>query len=381
MTILFISTNDHVPWGGSEVLWSRTAQLLVRNGHEVHASVRKWSPRHAALEALMEQGVLLHERERQDLRLDRWTKAWSVWRQGYVQEISDNSLEVFATLRPDRALITVGNHLDEQLPRFADELHRRGIPFEVLVQLVHPFAAVSDERADRLIAAYSAARSVLFVSEQNQRIAQLHLGHAFSNAHVISNPIDMDAWAEPMAFPPVDRGYRIAMVGALVPFHKGQDIALEVMSQAKWKERPLSLNIYGTGPGQRILERNIERLGLANVTLKGFVADKNMIWGDHHAALFASRMEGRSLALLEAMASARMVISTDVGGASEHIGTGRTGLLLAHADAASLDEALEQAWSLRDQWEEMGQRAFEKYQIASHTDPVERLVQFISAGA
>lgn len=45
--IVFVSTMDGIPWGGSEELWSRTAlALLVDQGYAVSASVLEWSPLH-----------------------------------------------------------------------------------------------------------------------------------------------------------------------------------------------------------------------------------------------------------------------------------------------------------------------------------------------
>jgi len=35
---LFIATNEWVPWGGSELLWSSAAERLARRGMEVRVS-------------------------------------------------------------------------------------------------------------------------------------------------------------------------------------------------------------------------------------------------------------------------------------------------------------------------------------------------------
>ena len=41
--LLFTSLNDHVSWGGSEELWSKTALLLL-NDFDVTILVKKWNP-------------------------------------------------------------------------------------------------------------------------------------------------------------------------------------------------------------------------------------------------------------------------------------------------------------------------------------------------
>jgi hypothetical protein len=39
MHILFISTMEGTPWGGSEELWSQAALRLLEKGHRISASV------------------------------------------------------------------------------------------------------------------------------------------------------------------------------------------------------------------------------------------------------------------------------------------------------------------------------------------------------
>jgi glycosyltransferase involved in cell wall biosynthesis len=381
MHILFISTNDHLPWGGSEVLWTRAAQALVKQGHQVTASVKRWSPRHRGMQALQEAGVVLHERERLPVVLSRKQKTWSMWRNGFVREFSDNRWSVLSGARPDVAVISLGNHLDEPFLQYAERLQRIQVPYVLVVQLVHPYADVTDERAERFIQAYAGARQVVFVSAQNQAILSRQLGHTFTNAVEVPNPIDAERLDAPLPYPSTADGFRLAMVSALTPFHKGQDILFEVLAQEKWKERPLFVDLYGEGRSRGIIERNIQRLGIERVRLCGFEPDKRLIWGTHHAALFASRMEGLSLALLEAMACGRMVIATNVGDSSRFLHEGTNGFLAAPGDAGSLDAALERAWTLRAEWESMGHAARASFGALHVHDPVARLVELIDRAA
>lgn len=374
--ILFISTNDHVPWGGSEVLWSRVAKRLVDLGHEVIASVWKWEPEAPALVELRKAGVRLHLRHREQRVATRLHKAWEVYRKGYFRSHSDNELEAFGTFKPEHVVFSIGNHLDLKFVRMSKRCRQDGIPYDVVVQLVHLLAVVTDDRADALIEAYSGARNVVFVSEQNRTMAKTHLGHGFPNSVVIPNPIDITGPGI-VPYPSVEDGWSLAMVGALTPFHKGQDIILEVLSQTKWKQRPLHLNIYGEGQSRRTLERLVRNNDLQQVKLHGFVSDRHAIWSQNHAALFASRMEGLSLALLEAMACGRMVVSTDVGGAKEWVRHGTTGFIVQGADAFLLDLVLEEAWNAREFWAAMGREAYGRYRDQSVIDPVQNVLDVI----
>ncbi len=381
MNILFISTNDHMPWGGSEVLWTRAALAMAKRGHRVTASVRRWSPRHKGIEALAQGGVVLHERERVALEHSRWQKAWAQWRQGFVRQFADNRWSVLDQQPPELAVISLGNHLDEPFLQYAERLQRMQVPYVVVVQLVHPYADVTDERAERFIKAYAGARQVVFVSEQNRTITALQLGHTFTNAVVVPNPIDAERAETPFAFPSTGQGYRLAMVGALTPFHKGHDVVLEVMARPKWKQRELHVDLYGEGRSTAVIERNIKALGIERVRVCGYEPDKRVIWGTHHAALFASRMEGLSLALLEAMAFGRPVIATTVGDAQRFIRDGENGYLATPGDADALDAALERAWENRSAWPSMGTAAFETFARMQPTDPVQDLVQLLERPA
>ncbi|MBL7983245.1 MAG: glycosyltransferase family 4 protein [Flavobacteriales bacterium] len=381
MNILFISTNDHMPWGGSEVLWTRAALAMAKRGHRVTASVRRWDPRHKGIEALAQGGVVLHERERVALDHSRWQKAWAQWRQGFVRQFADNRWSVLDQQRPDLAVISLGDHLDEPFLQYAERLLRMQVPYVVVVQLVHPYADVTDELAERFIKAYAGARQVVFVSEQNRAIAELQLGHIFTNAVVVPNPIDAERAEAPLAFPSTGQGHRLAMVGALTPFHKGHDVVLQVMARPKWKQRELYVDLFGDGRARNVIERNIKALGIERVRLCGYEPDKQVIWGTHHAALFASRMEGLSLALLEAMAFGRPVIATTVGDAQRFIRDGENGYLATPGDADALDAAMERAWENRSAWQTMGSAAFETFARMQPTDPVQDLVQLLERPA
>ena len=61
---------------------------------------------------------------------------------------------------------------------------------------------------------------------------------------------------------------------------------------------------------------------------RGFETDKVKIWKKNVACIMPSRMEGQSLAMLEAMSFGRMIIATAVGDAPRLIKDGETGFLI-----------------------------------------------------
>jgi len=93
------------------------------------------------------------------------------------------------------------------------------------------------------------------------------------------------------------------------------------------------------------------------VTFEGFVGDIPAIWKGHHALILTSRYEGLPLAIVEAMLCHRPCIVTDVSGNAELLEDKKTGFIAKAPTVAFIDEALEQAWSQRERWPEIGAAA------------------------
>jgi glycosyltransferase involved in cell wall biosynthesis len=98
--------------------------------------------------------------------------------------------------------------------------------------------------------------------------------------------------------------------------------------------------IVGDGPLRADLERQATTLGVRDdVAFTGSVADVRGPLAAMDVFVLPSRAEGLSNALLEAMATARPVIATAVGGTGEALEGGATGLLVPPGDARALATA------------------------------------------
>lgn len=375
--ILFISTNDAVAWGGSEELWSGAAQRLVRQGHRVTASIWKRDPEHERIVALRHAGVAIHGRFEEPIRRDRFGQAWLTLVQGVPASVRANEMEAVELVRPELVVFSLGYQWCPKFQRMSRVLRERGIPYTVVVQLVIEGFPLTDAITARFQEAYGGARHVWFVSQQNAEIMGRELGHRFDNASLVDNPVDLDVAVPP--YPSTEDGWHLAVVGSLTPHHKGQDLLIEVLSRPEWRERSLHVSFQGDGASKGTLQRWVRVNDLKNVHFKGFESDKNRIWAAHHAALFTSRMEGRSLALQEAMAHGRMVISTDVGGARDLIAHGTSGFLVPAITPDGLALALDQAWAQRESWQEMGVEARRAIRRFVAPDPIGRFAEAVKA--
>jgi glycosyltransferase involved in cell wall biosynthesis len=130
---------------------------------------------------------------------------------------------------------------------------------------------------------------------------------------------------------------RIACVGRLVEV-KGQRFLIEALAHLQSK-RAFEVHIYGDGPDRAELEALSKQS--PNVIFHGMVMDREQIYGDMDILVVTSRMEGRSLAIMEAMAHQVAVVATDIGGNTQLVQDGRTGLLFPYGDAAALATVLD----------------------------------------
>ena len=119
--------------------------------------------------------------------------------------------------------------------------------------------------------------------------------------------------------------------------------------------------LIGDGPERKRIERNIADLGLEeHVRITGFTenvlplvaACDVMVLVSHHVETF-------SIAALEAMALGKPMVMTDIGGATEQVDSGKSGLLFTPGDIPALVSALKKLGSAETRLA-MGQIARQK---------------------
>jgi glycosyltransferase involved in cell wall biosynthesis len=236
---------------------------------------------------------------------------------------------------------------------------------------VRPAAIPPDgSLAQRIKSNYTSAKKVYFVSNQNQKIVEKQLAVSLSNAEVVSNPFPTIK-TEVIKYPSTEETFSLAFVASLSSNHKGHDLLFEVLSQEKWRDRNMIVNLYGKGPHEEYIRNLKQYYNISKVNIIGFLSSVEKIWEDNHALILCSRMEGQSLALLEAMSYNRMPIVTNVGDADMLIEDGINGFLAEAPTVKHIGEALERAWAKRDQWEEMGKRAGIKLKQMRPEDPLQ----------
>ena len=134
---------------------------------------------------------------------------------------------------------------------------------------------------------------------------------------------------------------RAALVLGRLSEEKGQGLAIEALSSLATRWPGLRLLLVGDGPCETELRKRAEDLGVSSrIRFMGFRADTAQLLRAADLVVMPSLSEGLPLVAVEALATARAVVATRVGGTPEVITDGETGLLV-RPDAVKLAAAIE----------------------------------------
>lgn len=138
-------------------------------------------------------------------------------------------------------------------------------------------------------------------------------------------------------------------LGRLVP-EKGAGVLLEALSFLR-DRHPVRLVIGGVGPYKAELERRVHLLGLQDrVRFAGWVSDQEAqsLYAHSDVAVVPSTYEPFGIVALEAMAAGAPLVASDVGGLSEIVVHGQTGLKAYPGDPQSLATQIHRLLSDRE---------------------------------
>lgn len=344
--ILFISSLEAAPWGAAEELWYRTAVDLSRRGVPLAASVHRWPVDPEPVRHLESLGV-------------------AVFRRGGAppSELLGSLLESFA---PDRALVSQPDVFSGV--HWMAECGKRRLPYATVTHYTSETEWPDDSMVFDLADGYARAERAWFVSRASLRLTERQIARRLPAAEVVRCPFKVPYDAD-LPWPGLQRGLRLACVARLDPEDKGHDLIFEVLADPKWRQRDLSVTLYGSGNFQRSLEAQLGYWEIDSVRFGGYVSDLCQVWESHHGLILGSRAEGLPAAIVEAMLCARVCVVTDVGGNGELLEDGRTGFIAAYPRASAIDEALERLWAARPRLEEMGRLARESIRRQVPPDP------------
>ncbi len=170
----------------------------------------------------------------------------------------------------------------------------------------------------------------------------------------------------------------IGYIGRLSP-EKGPELFVQVAGEILKKQANSHFVLVGEGPMREKLENEIDNLGLSNyIHLAGLQNDMSQVYPSLDLAVSTSYSEGMPLAIIEAMASGIPVVATNVGGVSDIVEVGCTGLLHSVEDLDGLKNSIVTLMSDQSMREVMGKaarkRVEEKFELK---DSVSRTAELL----
>jgi glycosyltransferase involved in cell wall biosynthesis len=166
------------------------------------------------------------------------------------------------------------------------------------------------------------------------RFAVEHIGLDGHIVDVVPNGIDVERFT-PSAQPVRARPTAL-WLGVMAPVKR-----LDVLIDAAADVPDLQVNLVGSGPQQRAIEKAVSNRGIAGrVVFSGAVSDPLPAFAEADLFVLTSAAENCPLALLQAMACGLPVIASRVGGIPEIVRDGIEGFLFPPGDARALADAV-----------------------------------------
>lgn len=353
MRVGFVTTTGSVAWGGSEGLWAGAAMALLRDGHSVDVHCFWFPETPPTLHSLMDRGARVYRAK----PLTRMAKL--------ARRVLPSSPYRWLDRNPLDLVVISQSCLDGV--HWGEACRQRGIPYAFITQVVAEFFWPQDREADLAATVLDGAKRCYFVSRGNLELTQRQLGVRLGNWEFVWNPFTVPHDID-LPWPSADE-LKLACVARLDSRHKGHDLLIECLAQPVWKQRAVSLDIYGAGPNERALRRLVEMHALDSVQFRGHCRDIVGVWRDHHVLVLASRVEGMPLAAIETMLCGRVCVLTDVGGNAELIEDSVTGFIARFPSSSEVSRALENLWNARHRLAQIGQAAKIRARMVVPIDP------------
>ena len=222
-----------------------------------------------------------------------------------------------------------------------------------------------DPQAPAIVARYAGA--IACVSERSRR-SLVDALHASREVSVVRHIVDVpqhEAWS---AATSEGRPLRLVSICRLAE-RKGIDVLLRAFAKARSEGASAELQIAGDGPDRVPLRRLARELRIPDSVFLGAIDPERVGTLLQHAdvAVIPSRSEGLPVALVEAMAHARCVLATRVGGNAEVVSDGSTGVLVDADNVEQLARAIVRLSEDRASVAAMGRAARHAYEQGGWT--------------
>ena len=255
-----------------------------------------------------------------------------------------------------------------------------GIPFSVTAHGQDFMADLGND--DLLREICDAAEFVAVETEYSRGLMQARCPEAANKIHRVYNGMDLTNFFGATPKVSGEATVEILSVGRLVAF-KGFDYLIEACAQLRQRNIRFHCEIIGDGPLRKTLEHHIAELRLGDrITLAGALPQDCVLAKLQSCDIFAlasttdenNASDVFPTVILEAMASARPVVSTTLAGIPESVVDRETGLLVPAGESGLFTDALETLCrdpELRSRYGAAGRaRVEQNFQIKTTVEPL-----------
>lgn len=355
--ILF--TTENVNWGGSELLWSKTVLELIDQDCTIGIYVNQKLQLPDWISTLEnDKHIRVYKTPVSALsKIKRFANKLLPYK--FRLKPKDKRQEFISEFHPDLLVINQGfNFNGVDLMAFAIQSR---INYVTISHAVNEGMWPDLNLRKKMVTGFGNSHKNYFVSQDNLDVTESQMGVRMQNSEVIRNPFNVPFDVE-LEYPMQEK-YHLACVGRYDFYAKGQDVLLRILALDKWKSRNLIINFYGEGNDVENLKDLIALYEIKNAIVHPHI-DTVAIWKKNQALVLTSRFEGLPLVLVEAMLCKRFAIITNVSGNKELINNNETGFIAAAPRPEYVDEAMERAWKVRDNWQQIGEEA--RRQLIKH---------------
>ena len=218
----------------------------------------------------------------------------------------------------------------------------------------------------RLLYRYTSGLASGFIAVSSEvKKAMIHtIGPIQDKITVIHNGVDLQRYGRAVDKSMVRRilglsadAWVIAVL-AILKEEKGHRYLLEAMRSVTSRYGDVHVLLIGSGPLRDELQKYVEHLNMEDkVHFLGNRRDVPELLAASDLFVLPSLWEGLSMALLEAMASAKPIVATAVSGTTQVLVAKETGLIVPPRNSSELSKAIVQLLSNPEQAQKMGQTA------------------------
>ncbi len=337
------------------MLWVKTAKHALENGHQVLVSMFGFDKLPEPILELKKLGAEFHFRRK--VYPDFSTRLKKKVRNKLASANKKTTYhDYLLKFKADRIFFSLAG--GDEIARDEGDLmlfiKQHDIKYYIFC---HSISTVPDtnERLNRnMKLSFEKAENVFFTSRMQVDMLEHQLMSSMSNAKVMAHPVNITTPENIVQ--PDGKTVNFAIVGSFTLRHKGQDVALKVLSGEQWKGRDFKLNIYGNGAEGAYLKDMVVYYGLEDkVAFHAFEADPVNIWKSNAMLLIPTRQDSGPITMFEAMCCGRPVVGTRMGAIPDYVTDNVNGIVCEPFSYKSFEMALETAWNNKERWEEWGQ--------------------------